>query len=258
MKKTLVTAILLSSVAFSASAQVATTVKTTVATPVNVVSPTGVVTPATAVTTQTQSGIVLSGTVESIAPDYSNFVLNYGKGSINVDTAGWQRTLATSAEPMLVKGQNVTVSGYLTNDLFAGRKITAQSLTLADTGENYSNYAQPQEYYYTTMTVPVDQLRLTGEVTSVMPDENAFVVHYDGGDVKVLTNQLKYNPLAANSHRSLRTGDKVMVAGILDDDLFNRRQLVATSYTKLNAPVANPQGRAGSKRVPTSVNALTK
>jgi uncharacterized protein YdeI (BOF family) len=182
------------------------------------------------------SSILLSGVVERVTDTGEDFILNYGNGVINVETADELDALYRGPTAMLTPGQRVTVSGHIDDDLFEGREIKAHAVNFPETGEFYSNYAQPQEYYYMTYFVPQEQQAMvTGTVKQVMPEKDMFTVDYGQGELVVNAGDLSYNPLKDNARNPLEPGDRVILSGQLTDQMFSQRTLSADSVTQLDS-----------------------
>ena len=78
------------------------------------------------------SWITLSGTVESVSPD--RFMLDYGDGMITVEMDG---PGGGASGYKLVKGDKVSVSGAIDDDLFERTTIEASSVYVESLGTNF-------------------------------------------------------------------------------------------------------------------------
>jgi len=98
------------------------------------------------------SWISISGTVESVRPD--EFMLDYGEGVITVEMDDGDRD-ADAYE--LVKGDKVTVSGRIDDDLFEVAKIEAASVFVENLGTYFyaSSVDEEDVDTFITLTTPV-------------------------------------------------------------------------------------------------------
>lgn len=184
--------------------------------------------------------IAVTGIITSIAGD--KLRVSYGVGDLTVSMAGWdwydERT--QRAPPRLSVGENVTVTGAVSDRLFSGRMLRAQSVHVEDRhsffvasspkagGASWSLRAMPVPPFYgrdlTTVT-------LVGEVARITGDE--FSLDVGNSVVSVGTGSMSYNPLDKIGAQRVQAGDWVQVSGRLDNRLFEERRLDATRITSV-------------------------
>ncbi|MBB4286527.1 hypothetical protein [Roseospira goensis] len=175
--------------------------------------------------------ITLSGTVVGVAP--SSFTLDYGDGVILVEMDDWDSDADAFG---LVDGDTVTVYGEVDQNLFAASTIEAQSVYVQDLNTYFYASSADEEGADTWVTsgpVVVSEARVNGLVTAVTESEQSFVLDVGPGDITVETDLLDYNPLDDKGFQQIEEGDRVSVAGLMDNDFIEGRVLEATSVVTL-------------------------
>ena len=176
------------------------------------------------------SWVSVSGKVTEVNPQ--TFVLDYDSGKITVEFDDWD---ADADAYKLVKGDKVTVTGKIDDDLFEKRTIEGSSVYVDSIKTYYYASAADEEDYFVTIVTPLDgaETSLQGTVTSITGDE--FVI--DTGTLKttVETEELGYNPLDDKGYQKIEVGDRVSVTGEFDDDFFEGYELVADSVITLSS-----------------------
>lgn len=161
------------------------------------------------------------------------FVLDYGAKTIPVemDDYDWYK------ENVLAVGDQVSVVGRMDDDFFQNRRIEASSVYVDDLHTIFYASAADEE----DVAIPIvdyDVLRtgglsLTGTVQSIDGDE--FMLDTGAYDYKIDTAPLYYDPFDTTGFQHIAVGDRVSVTGTIDDaDLFERREIDATSLTELS------------------------
>lgn len=181
--------------------------------------------------------ISISGEVQSATDDA--FTLKHKNGTITVEVDDWD--WYSEARP-LRKGQHVTVAGRIDNDLFERRTIEARSVYVdehktfyyADSiDEEESTFPYGGMYWGYDGKPSLSGLALlTGTVKRVNGRE--LVLDTGSREVTVDTEKLGYNPLDDKGIQRIKAGDRVRVSGILDKDMFERREIDATSIISLS------------------------
>lgn len=174
--------------------------------------------------------ISLSGTVELVTRD--EFVLDYGEGVVTVEMDDGDRDADAYK---LMKGDTVTVSGLVDDDLFETTTIEASSVYVEDIGTYFYASAVDEEDTFVTYTTPVvvSETVVQGTVTEVEDDE--FVIDSGLRRIRVEVEEMPYNPLDEEGYQQVEVGDRVSVTGTIDDDLFEGRELVADSVVTLSS-----------------------
>lgn len=181
------------------------------------------------------SWITLSGTVESVSPD--RFMLDYGDGMITVemDSPG-----GSEGGYKLVKGDKVSVSGAIDDDLFERTTIEASSVYVESLGTNfYANAVDDEDPMLVSISTPlaVSKTVVAGKVTSV--DGREFTVDAGPTKITVDTSGMAYNPMDDKGFQKIEKGQRVSVAGTLDHDFFSGRELMASTIITLSPMVGS-------------------
>lgn len=181
------------------------------------------------------SWITLSGTVESVSPD--RFMLDYGDGMITVemDSPG-----GGESGYKLVKGDKVSVSGAIDDDLFERTTIEASSVYVESLGTNfYANAVDDEDPMLVSISTPlaVSKTVVAGKVTSV--DGREFTVDAGPTKITVDTSGMAYNPMDDKGFQKIEKGQRVSVAGTLDHDFFSGRELMASTIITLSPMVGS-------------------
>lgn len=175
------------------------------------------------------SWISLKGTVVTADPD--SFELDYGEGIVTVEMDDWDWYGDAYG---ILPGDEVTVYGYVDDDLYETTTIEASSVYVKDMNTYF--YASPidEEDYIEPVvaTYYVDtDLQLTGRVTEVSGRE--FIIDTGARKMQVDTSMMLYNPMDDKGFQKIEKGDRVQVSGDLDADLFERREIMAESIITL-------------------------
>jgi len=173
------------------------------------------------------SYISLSGTVTSSTP--SSFVLDYGEGLVTVEMDDWD--WYGDAYGILPE-DDVTVYGYVDDDLYETTTIEASSVYVEDLNTYYyASGADEESTAYVSTTWYDYDYTVTGVVDSVNGRE--FTVDTGTRQMTVDTWQLGYNPLDDEGFLKIEKGDRVTVYGDLDMDVFGDREISAEAIVKL-------------------------
>lgn len=172
--------------------------------------------------------ISISGTVESVAPN--SFILDYGKATITVEMDDWDRD---ADGYKLIKGDKVTVNGMIDDDALDTRTIEASSVYIEKLNTYFFASPSDEEDAFVTVADPiiVAETVIQGTVTSVNDDE--FTVNTGPRELTVEVEKMSFNPLDDEGYLKIEKGDVVRVNGMIDDDLFEGRELVADSIIEL-------------------------
>jgi hypothetical protein len=211
----------------------------------------------------------LEGQIESIMDD--EFVLNYGGQqniTVELDNFGFDG----DETQYLTVGENVTVKGFVDDDLFEGREIEATQVELSDQYITY--FYMPMDGQGETMdrqnnnsdrmasnnnsmssgTQAYDDgayIRVTGTVQSINDDE--MMVQTDNRNMTVDISELDYDVTGDDNAQALNVeqGDRVYVYGEMNDEFFDSRELVADGVVELSS--ANDM-QNNNQRMNTSMN----
>jgi len=172
--------------------------------------------------------IRIGGTVKSV--DEDSFMLDYGEGLIEVEMDDGDRDADAYK---LLEGDKVTVGGRIDDDLYETTSIEASSVYVEKLGTHFYASALDEEdsFYAVTLPVVISETVIQGKVTSVSGDE--FTVDSGARELTVETEELGYDPLDDEGYQKIEVGDLVSVAGEIDDDFFEGREMVADSVTVL-------------------------
>lgn len=174
------------------------------------------------------SNIAMTGQVGEIRND--EFDLHYGYDdntnrmiTVELDKFGW----TGNETRYLSAGENVTVYGFIDDDLFEGREVEAYQILLNDSFVTYSydtsdlslprsSYSSPEDGSYVTAS---------GIVTDV--DGEEFTVSDGTNTIRVEANDLGYDPFDNDGFQKIENGDRVYVYGELDKDFFESNEIDA-------------------------------
>jgi len=180
------------------------------------------------------SWVTLNGTV--VEQEDHRFELDYGEGTITVEV---DDTDKLKRESVPLENREVIVYGKVDTGFYEGRTIEADSVYVKDLNTLIHDPSPKDEeavdlsrwVYYSGPTV--DEFYVTGTVTTVDPVARTFTVNTNGSKITVDTTELPYNPLDAKGFQQVRSGDFVSVSGNLDDDVFDRAEVVAETVVNL-------------------------
>jgi len=171
------------------------------------------------------SWITFSGTVEEVQAN--SFLVDYGDGKITVEMDDGDRD---ADGYKLVKGDEVTVSGRVDDDVYEKRTIEASSVYVEKLNTYF--YASPADEEDFALTyygrVEYGDMILRGVVTDIVGDEE-FKLDTGLREVIVEVDELPFNPLDNEGYQRIDVGDVVSVTGNMDEDLFEGREFVADS-----------------------------
>lgn len=169
--------------------------------------------------------ITVSGTVDTVTPN--TFTLDYGEGMITVEMDDGDRDADAYK---LLKGDKVTVTGIVDDDLYEKRTIEASRVYVEKLNTYF--YASPVDEEDTVITIssPVvlAEVSFQGTVTKIVGSEE-FKLDTGLREVTVEVDALPYNPLDDVGYPQIEVGDRVRASGRMDYDLFEGRELVADS-----------------------------
>ena len=172
--------------------------------------------------------ISISGTVKAVTAD--TFTLDYGQGMITVEMDDGDRDADAY---MLLPGDEVTVSGKIDDDFYEMTTIEASSVYVEKLGTTFYASALDEEDYWETVVMPgvLANTLVQGTVTSVSDQE--FTLNTGLRSLTVEVDEMFYNPLDDVGYQRIETGDVVRVTGMLDENLFGRREFKADAIVKL-------------------------
>ncbi len=177
------------------------------------------------------SWITMSGKVMS--PTMDAFLLDYGSGQIIVEMDTWEGWVEAMN---LTEGNEVTVIGRVDNDLLETATIEASAVVDEVNGQHYFADAADEEDmadWFATHAAAEGQTTMRGIVKMVNAEANEFMLDNGVFEVKVATENLDENPLDAEGNTRIKDGDIVSVSGIVENDLFEQRELQAMTVALL-------------------------
>lgn len=174
--------------------------------------------------------ITLSGTIESVGPD--RFELDYGQGSITVEMDDGDRD-ADSYD--MLKGDNVSVSGYMDTDFYDETTLDASSVYVEDIDTYFfaADVDEQDRSYTLDYETPMDfaSTSLQGVVSEVGTDD--FTINTGDLSITIEVDAMSHDPLDDEGYQQLKEGDIVSVEGHVDMDLFDNHTFEAESVTTL-------------------------
>jgi len=173
--------------------------------------------------------ITISGQAENIMAD--RFTLDYGDGSVIVEMDDGDRDADAYK---LVKGDKVTVNGRIDNDFYELTTIEASSVYVEKLGTYfYASSVDDEDVFFYTVTTPIviGETIVRGTVTEV--DSEEFVIDTGERSLRVEVENMPYDPLDDRGYQKIEVDDYVGVAGQMDADLFEVRELVADTIVEL-------------------------
>ncbi|MDX1679246.1 MAG: hypothetical protein R3242_00825 [Akkermansiaceae bacterium] len=176
------------------------------------------------------SWVSVSGEVTDVHPQ--SFVLDYDKGKITVEFDDWDNDADAYK---LVKGDNVTVTGKIDDDLFEMRTLEGSSVYVESINTYFYASAADEESSYISVITPIDGAitSLQGTVTSI-PKDDEFIIVSGTKTIRVETEEMDYNPLDDEGYQKIEVGDRVSIIGEFDKDFFEGTELVADSVMTLS------------------------
>ncbi len=174
--------------------------------------------------------VTVTGTVVSTTP--SSFRLDYGDGIMTIEMDDFDSYGDVQG---VLENDQVIVSGVVDDDLFEQRTIEASSVFVENLGTYF--YANPADeeglYAWSIPTeIVVGDLEVTGTVTAI--DGREMTIAFGPHLISVDTIELSYNPLDDRGFQQIDIGDRVKVAGNIDDDLFDEPELNAEWIVNLS------------------------
>lgn len=179
------------------------------------------------------SWVSLSGQVASHTPD--EFTLDYGEGTITVETDDWDSIGDAWA---ISEGDSVTVYGRVDDGFYQNRKIEAGSVYIDDldtlvTAPSVADEEVALPVTYTYLSVPADyDFQVAGTVMSISGRE--FTIDTGDREISVDTIRMGYNPLDDIGLVQIEEGDFVSVSGDLDLSVFDENEISAETIISYN------------------------
>ena len=167
--------------------------------------------------------------MKSAGPD--SFLLDYGRGTVNVEMDDWD----WYAEGYkLLNGDKVRVHGAIDDDAYETTKIEASSVYVEKLGTFFFANSADEETPYVPYSFDLDPNTtvVTGTVTGVQG--RTFTLDTGPRQLKVDTAAMAYNPLDNEGYQRVTKGDRVSATGRLENTLFSKRELSATSVITLS------------------------
>jgi len=176
------------------------------------------------------SWINIEGTVDRVWKDA--FTLDYGDGTVTVEMDDGDRDADAY---ILKKGDNVSVSGRVDDDLFEVTTIEAGRVYVENLGTNFYSSAADEEDWLVSINPPLEISRaeIRGTVTNVDDVDGSFSLRMGAREVTVETRDLGYDPLDDEGYQRIEPGDYVSVTAELEDGFFEGEEIVADHITTL-------------------------
>lgn len=176
--------------------------------------------------------ISLTGKVASVSNE--RFTLDYGDNALTVEMDDFD----TYNENLLIKGDEVTVSGLIDTDFVDNKTLEASSVYVDSLNEFfYASSADEEDGYYSYAANDFwdggDWISVTGEVASV--DGRTFTLDTGITEYVIDTDQMAYNPLDSQGNERIEVGERVVVSGEFETfNLFGDEDIEAEAVTTLS------------------------
>lgn len=173
--------------------------------------------------------IAISGTVESASPN--SFRLDYGDGLITVEMDDWDWY---HEGHQILKGDKVTVYGYIDDNLFETTSIEASAVYVKGLNSFFfASAADEEDPRLTTIYVPSVYTTIQGTVQEIKGRD--ITLDTGEGTLTVGTQGLSENPLDKEGYQQIKVGDRISVTGQMDKTFFGERKFKAETITTLSA-----------------------
>ncbi len=175
--------------------------------------------------------VAISGTVEK--PTEGAFQLNYGTGTIIVEMDTWEGWTETMG---LKEGDEVLVTGEIDKDIFETASIEAGAVYDQTKDTHYFASKDDEEDLVAWANGPAMTPGMTtirGAITQVNAGQGEFILNNGIVEMQVDIGKLENNPLDAEGDLVLALGDIVMVSGVIEKNLFEDREIQATTLTRV-------------------------
>ncbi len=186
--------------------------------------------PSEAATAPNNSWVTVHGRIVEATP--SSFVMDYGEGVITVEMDDFDFYPDGYG---LMEEDRVVVHGFIDDDFFEARTIEASRVYVENLGTSfYANGADEEDVTTAAVVLPdPGTITVTGRIKTIEGRE--LTLDTGVGDVRVDTIEMGYDPTDDEGYQQLSTGDKVSVAGHLEDALFDSLELHADSIVTLES-----------------------
>lgn len=194
--------------------------------------------------------VTLTGTASNVTDHH--FKLNYGRDTVTVEMEDWDWDMDTNLKRYISEGEKVAVSGQVEDSWFSDREIEADNIYLEDDAmylyvydvnpayETYEDNRRAQNMERNSERFEDGSfITSTGKVENTM--NGGFELRTSGQVISVDTSEMISNPINSGL---IEKGDRVRVSGLVDDDFFTDKEIVAdtvTAYDKVDAH--NKDGR---------------
>ncbi|MGD2046545.1 MAG: hypothetical protein PVJ80_08315 [Gemmatimonadota bacterium] len=176
------------------------------------------------------SWINIEGTVDRVWRDA--FTLDYGDGTVTVEMDDGDRDADAY---ILRKGDKVSVSGRVDDDLFEITTIEAGRVYVENLGTNFYSSAADEEDWLVSINPPLELSRteIRGTVIGVDETDDSFTLRVGARDVTIETDELSYDPLDDEGYQQIEAGDYVAVGTHLEQNFFEGHEIMADHVTVL-------------------------
>ncbi|MCW8195972.1 hypothetical protein F6455_14345 [Proteobacteria bacterium 005FR1] len=162
------------------------------------------------------------------------FKLDYGEGSIVVETDDWD---ADNDAALIEANDEVTVYGAVDDDFYHSRTIEAESVYVEDLSTVLTGPSlQDEEQVLSNLDVyyaPAEfDFVVAGKVTG--KEGRTFTVDTGPRKIEVDTSAMPNNPLDDSGRQQIDEGDFVSVSGNLVLDVFEKRKVLAERVVSLD------------------------
>jgi len=171
-----------------------------------------------------ETSLTFTGTVIETRDDEIDLMVGGKTVTVEVD-----EEIRDGGAYTLLAGDSITVSGHVDNDFFEAKEFEANAIYVDKIG---TTFIVDDDFVDTHGMVAGrnlnDQVEVSGYVTSIDEDDE-FRIHTDAGDFTVEVDDLDNNPLDDEGYMQLSVGDQVNVAGHIDDDWMEGREIEASN-----------------------------
>jgi uncharacterized protein YdeI (BOF family) len=179
-----------------------------------------------------ETWISISGTAVDPKPD--KFTLDYAKGTITVEMAGWKWY---GENYRMMDGDRVTVYGRLGETLFQGNIIDATSVYDEKLGKYFFGRSRNEameyrddedplfDYWSAGRPVGIGNVTVQGTVTSV--SGRLFTIDTGMKKITVNTGSMPYDPLDKKGYQIISKGDYLSVTGDISKSFQEKGELIA-------------------------------
>lgn len=139
---------------------------------------------------------------------------------------------------------DAVVLGYMNehqprvNAMMQGHGQTHGQAKVKTNSQAYGNAYQATQHTNIRTSSKLNQedgswINTTGKIVSIDDDEITLQTSY--GDIDVDMDEMGYNPNDDDGYKQLKVGQRVLVTGVMDNGLFEEREIVARNVVRLSS-----------------------